>query len=244
MEIDRAMDRWFRETAEEINSTPKEDKPIYNLCASVLPLAHNYCDAVLLLLNSDKKLPAMALLRILGELTFRLVWCLFEDNPKKESVDVRIGRWRKETFEQEKKRLTKVMSGATPDEKKNIEENVTWLEREISNIPYTPAGALYNCLDELPAGYKKSLYPLLYGQFNTAVHPDLLTLSKLVRQNGNVRGFIGDFNDVDVQNLKVRCMDCAFNIISYIRIIYDLDYKNLKGEYLKIKSETRSKTEV
>ncbi len=235
MTIDETIETWFRETTEKVNSTPKEDKPVYNLCGCVLPLAHNYCDAVLLLVNREKKLGAMALLRILGELTLRLAWCLFEDNPKKESVDVRIDRWRKETFEQEKKRLKKLISGATASEKKDIKENITWLETEISNIPYTPAGGLYNCLDELPAGYKERLYPLLYGQFNMAVHPDLLTLSKLVRQNGDVRKFIDDFNDVDVQNLKVRCMDCAFNIISYIRIVYDLGYEDLKCQYLNIK---------
>ncbi len=251
MRIDKTIDKWFREIAEKMSSTPKEDKPIYDLCSSVLPLAHNYCDATLLLLDSNKNLPAMALLRILSELTFRLIWCLSTYNNPQEDVDIRIKRWLKESYKQRKRNLKKLLPSAGAGENKNIKKEIDFLQKEIDAIPYKFAGDLYNSLDELtiqtPDGKAKSLswkddlYPILYTQFNQAIHPDLLVLGRLIKQNENIRIFSGDFNDIDIVELKIYCMSCAFNIISYIRIIYDLDYQNVKTEYLDIKKRFKSK---
>jgi hypothetical protein len=82
MKIEQVVNEWFEATAYKINTNPKPAKPEYDLAANVLPLAHNYCNAVFILLDNCKKLPAMAILRVLGELVVRLIWCLYEDNPQ------------------------------------------------------------------------------------------------------------------------------------------------------------------
>lgn len=240
IQIEQAVNKWFKETANRINADRKSDRPEYDLAANVLPLVHNYCNAVFILLDNCKKLPAMALLRVLGELVFRLIWCLYKDNPQQESVDVRIQRWLKESYYQREGHLKKLQL-VFPD-RDDIEKELEYLKNEKEKIPYEcPGGAkgkrgsFYRSLDELPPGYKEQLYLLVYGKFNMAIHPDMLVLSKLARQNGNVRRFSGDFDDVDTGELKMRCMDCAFNIISNIWIVYDWDYQKVKAEYLEVK---------
>ncbi|MBW8002884.1 MAG: hypothetical protein FVQ80_12825 [Planctomycetes bacterium] len=242
MEIDKTINKWFQETADEINANHKPDKPKYDLAANTLPLAHNYCNAVFILLDNDKKLPAMALLRILGELVFRLIWCLYKDNPQKESVDVRIQRWLKESYHQREKHLRKLHL-AFPDQK-DIKKELEYVKNEKEKIPYEfpggnkgKKGNFYESLEELPPGYKDQLYLLLYSKHNIAIHIDMLVLSKLISQKENVRQFSGDFDDVDTGELKMRCMDCAFHIISYIRIVYDLNYEKVKAEYLEVKKK-------
>ena len=108
--IEATTDRWFHETVARINRDVKPDTPENNLLFGILPVASNYCKAVFLLAGADHRLPAMALLRVLGELTLRVMWCLYEDNSKKEDPSERIMRWLKTTYDEEVKRLRKMPS--------------------------------------------------------------------------------------------------------------------------------------
>jgi hypothetical protein len=244
MQIEQTVNRWFKETTNRINAVQKPDKPECDLTANVLPLAHNYCNAVFILLNNGTKLPTMALLRVLGELVFRLIWCLYKDNPQRESVDVRIQRWLKESYRQRRIHLEKIQL-VFPD-RGGIEKELEYVkEEEEEKIPYEypggtkgKRGSFYWSLEELPRGYKEQLYLLLYGKFNLAIHPDMLVLSKLIRQNENVRRFWGDLDDVNPEELRIRCMDCAFHIISYIWIVYDWDHEKVKAEYREVRKNS------
>lgn len=241
MEIDETINKWFEEMAFKINAEIKTDTSVDNLFSSIIPLAHNYCNAVLLLASNERRLPAMALLRVLAELALRVIWCLYEDNPLKETVDVRIERWLKESYKQRKRNLKKRLLVADTKEKKNIENEIKYLESEIEKIPYKFAGDLYNSLADLPPDYKNKIYPLLYGTFNQAIHPDLLVLRKLGKINNNVRTYSGDFNDISIDALKIYCMTAAFNILSVVRVHYKWDYEDMKSEYLAIKREFAAK---
>ncbi len=246
MEIDETTRKWFRVTADKIAAESKPGKAAYDLCSNVIPLAHNYCDSVLLLLNNKKKLPAMALIRVLAELTLRFIWCL-SLNKQNESVDTRIVRWLKESYIQAKRNLEKKLSSADGEKKNVIEANVQRLKDAIAQIQCEPAGPLYNSLEDLAVSncdnlektltWKNDIYPLLYTFFNQGIHLDLLVLSKCVRQNGNVRIFFEDYDAMDIDELKIYCMSCVYNIVAGTYIVYEWDYQGIKKEYLNIKRQ-------
>ena len=232
--IDTMIKQWFKDTTDKINNEIKPDTLGDFLCSNILPLSFNYCSAALTLLNNNFKLPAMALIRILAEITFRLCWCLYEDNPQKESTDVRTQRWLKESCKEQQKLLKKLLSSANAN-KKEISKQISYFDKKIAEIPYKPAGNLYGSLDELNVHLKNDLYPLLYGTFNTAIHPDLLLLSNLVKKDKNNCTFSGDFDGIDSNSIKFYVMTCAFWIVSLVRISYKWDYNNVKAQYLEIK---------
>ncbi len=235
--MDQTINKWFEETADSINAKDNTNSSVDALCFSVVPLAHNYCDAVLILLNNNKKLPAMALLRVLSELSLRFLWCLYEDNPAKESIDVRIERWKKHTFEEGVKRLKKLLPCANPEESQHLNDQIAFLEEEIKAIEPKSMGPLYNSLNELPELYKEKLYPLLYSNFNFAIHPDLKLFTYLIKRAGNKRIFSGDIDEVETDLLKKHCVTPAFCILSFVRSHYNLDCEGLKSEYYEIQQE-------
>ena len=240
MEIDKTISKWFRETADKMNAVSKPNEPAYDLCSNVLPLSHNYCDAVMLLLNDGKKLPAMALIRVMAELTLRFIWCLYP-NKQGEDVNTRIRRWLKESYIKAKQNLEKILPSADRGKREEIEAAIKRLNDDIAQIPYHSAGPLYNSLEDLAASncgdwdWENDIYPLLYTFFNQAIHPDLLVLSKLVKQNGDKRVYLADYDAMDIPELKICCMNCAFNIVAATRVVYEWDYQGIKKEYLDIK---------
>jgi hypothetical protein len=248
--IGEAIDRWFKETGDSINKNQKGPGAVYDLCCGLLPLSYNYAEGVLHLANVGKKLPAMALLRVLAELTFRFIWCIYP-NSKGEEVSVRIERWLKESYKQQKRNLKKLECSVDKEQRVRIEEQEELLDSEISKIPYSFAGDLYGSLGDLVVqeadgiekarNWKDNLYPLLYTPFNQAIHPDLIVLSNLIKQNGNKRVFLADYDAMNIDELKILCMSCVFNIIATTKIVYGLSYEGVKAEYLKLKKDLKEK---
>lgn len=246
MKIDATIDQWFRETVDKINTESKPVEPVYDLCSTVIPLAHNYCDAILLLLNKQKKLPAIALIRVIAELTLRFIWCL-HPNTQGEDIDTRIQRWKKESYKQAKRNLEKRLPSADVEEKNTIGSHIECLNNEISQIPHKCAGDLYGSLETLVVSgsgtggkclsWKDDLYPLLYTPFNMAIHPDYSLFRLLEKQEGHIKTFSGDLDTADINVLKIYCMSCVFNIIAATRIVYEWDYQSIKEEYLSIKKQ-------
>ncbi len=236
-QIDNVIDRWFRETEADFEGV-HTDSPVDFLCCSITAVAHNYCSATLSLLNKGHRLPAMALLRVLAELAFRLLWCLYSDNPQRESCDVRIKRWLKTGFLERKKYVQRKLESNTisAEERGGFRKELEELERKIGQIPYERIGNFYNSLGDLPEPYRKDLYPPLYNIYNWGIHPDFLLLTQLVKQNAESNIVVSDI-DENPTVLKIYCLTMAFNIISVVRLNYQWDYNAIKTEYLKIKKD-------
>jgi hypothetical protein len=234
--IEITTNKWFEETVLKINGKVTSDTPVDNLLSGIVPVTYNYCNAVFVLANANCRLPAMAILRILGELAMKTIWCIYKDNPRKESHNVRILRWLKETNKEEIKLLKKVLPSANQEDAVEIQQTIDYLQREIDNNSHPFMGSFYNSLDELPPTYKKDIYPILYGAFNRAIHPNLKLFGDLVKQEGKKRTFLSDL-DIDLQALKLYSMTAAFNILTIVRVYYEWDYKCMKSEYLAIKKK-------
>lgn len=238
--IDNAIDRWFKETEAAFKNV-RSDSSVDYLCCCATALAHNYCSAVLLLLNNGHRLPAMAPLRALTELAFRLVWCLYSDNPQKESQEVRIERWIKTSLIERKRYVQRKIESniSSAEEINGFKKELEDLEQMINQNQHKPIGRFVDSLGDLPEPYKKDMYPILYSIFNWAIHPDFLLLTQLVRQNVNSHIVVSDI-DEDPAVLKIYCLTIAFNILGVIRQNYKWDYDAIKTEYLKIKKDFAS----
>jgi hypothetical protein len=244
MGIEEIVTEWFGETAAEMNKRSKGEDAAKNLCSSVLPVVHNYSSATFVLLRDNRKLPAMALIRVLAELTFRLIWCL-SSGKNKEEIGVRIKRWWKESYIQEKRVLEKCINSLDKSRSVQMEKRIKWLDSEILKISYKSAGDLYGSLNDLTVdesigfrkvpSWKNDLYPKLYSVFNQAIHPDLTLLSKLTKRRGDILEFHEDYDSVDTEVLKIYCMSCVFNAIAVTRIVYGLSYNEIKTQYLESK---------
>jgi len=235
--IEATTDKWFQETVARINRDVKPDTPENNLLFSILPVASNYSKAVFLLADSDHKLPAMALLRVLAELTLRVMWCLYEDNSKKEASSTRIMRWWRTTYEEEIKHLKKMLPSADPQETGSMKHAITSLQSEIDKNAHPSVGPLYNSLDDLPRQIRDDLYPLLYSPFNRAIHPNLKLFADLVRQEGNERMFLRDPEKPSAGTLKICAMTDAYDLLAVVHFHYGWDCERMKAEYLKIKED-------
>jgi hypothetical protein len=235
--IDNAIDRWFRETEVAFKNVHTDSSVDY-LCCCATALAHNYCSAVLLLLNNGHRLPAMAPLRALTELAFRLVWCLYSDNPQNESSEIRIERWIKTSLIERKKYVQRKIESniCSAEEINGFKKELEELEQMIKQNSRKPIGPFFTSLTDLPEPYKKDMYPILYNIFNWAIHPDFLLLTQLVRQNAKSHTVVSDI-DENPAVLKIYCLTVAFNIIGVVRLNYKWDYNTIKTEYLKIKKD-------
>ena len=186
----------------------------------------------------------MALLRALAELALRLVWCLYSDNPQKESREVRIKRWEKTSLIERKKYVQREIDSniSSAGDINGFKKELDTLEQMISKIQYEPAGRFFASLGDLPEPYKKDMYPLLYSTFNVAIHPDYLLLRHLVKEEGKSCTIMSDINENPVA-LKIYCLTMAFNIIGLIRMNYSWNYSTIKTEYLKIKKDFSEENE-
>jgi hypothetical protein len=235
--IEATTEKCFQEVVGRMNREVKPDTPENNLLFSVLPVAHNYCKAIFLLADADHKLPAMALLRVLAELTVRVMWCLYEDNPKKETGATRVMRWWKTPCEEELKGLKKILPSAGPEDAKRIEEAITRFQSEIANNPHRSAGPFYNSLKELPSQFKDDLYRLLYSPFNSAIHPNPWLFTDLVRQQGNERVFLRDPEKPSAGAIKICATTNAYRLLSIVHFHYGWDAKPMKDDYCEITSD-------
>jgi hypothetical protein len=235
--IEGTTDKWFVETVSRMNNGVKPDTPEDNLLFSAVPVAHNYCNAVFILADANHKLPAMAVLRVLAELTLRIMWCLYASNPQKEASCTRIMRWWKTTCEEEVKHLRKMVLSAGSKEAVRMKHAITYLQGEIAKNPHPSVGPFYNSLDELLPQIKEELYPLLYSPFNQAIHPNLKLFADLVREEGNQRVFLRDPEEPGTGTLKVAAMTDALYLLSIVYFNYRWDCEQMKNEYHAIKKE-------
>jgi hypothetical protein len=235
--IDSAIEKWFRETERDFQSI-HTTSPVDLLCCSVTAVAHNYCSATILILNNGHRLPAMALLRVLAELAFKLLWCLYSDNPQKESCDVRIKRWLKTGLLERKKYVQRMIESdfCSVKETNGFRVELSKLEQKIGQIPHKQIGNLYNSLSDLPESYRRNMYPLLYNIYNWGIHPDFLLLTRLVKKNAESNIVVSDM-DEEPAVLKIYCLTLAYNILFVVRRNYVWDCNTIKAEYLKIKKD-------
>jgi len=214
MEIDETINKWFEKTFELIEQQLKTHKDIDLLLVSSLRTGERYCKATLLLLNNNYLSPAKALLRILSELIAKLLWCLIIPdngaNRTNEIIQERIDRWKKSTALKLAKGLEEFSDVFSANINKIIEE-AKRLRTFAKGINPKEMPNVNQIFKDLPNPWYEEIYPRIYWQFNSAIHPDLKMLGELIEQNGKYMVCRSEgFNDSH-ELLKLSTI-CAYNL--------------------------------
>jgi len=233
MEIDETINKWFRETDTMIRNKIKDFGSIDGLCMAVLHSAKDYCCAVLFLLRNGHEMPAKALLRCLCELFVKLNWCLavsddIDDKNADIVVERKIRRWEKDTLCRNVEALEKFRDATDKADRQVIEKAISKLrDKPLFSDPTVKRLPNFttNMIGQLPGIFKNGVYPILYLQFNNAVHLDVTSLvdayiAKNVKEYGN-----------DSKVFFEYCAAHALYINSTIRMNYGIDVSAIKQEY-------------
>jgi hypothetical protein len=172
-QAEKFIKKWFNATISRFQDEIKSDKPIHHLCVTSLTVSIKYCEAIIILLSNNCRMPAKALLRVLFELASKLAWCLSVPDEKAEASDEIVGekirRWSKSTAVQ-KIKILKGFKECIPDKEDGRVDNLLkrW-EKLQESLDCKNMPNFVNMVKELPSSWATELYTRCYLQFNDAV---------------------------------------------------------------------------
>jgi hypothetical protein len=226
-EITNTVVSMLKDTADKISKDKGDWEPPKNVAATALTPVYNYSFAILILAENEQKLPAMALLRVLGEFALRLIWC-YESTEHGKDATTRIERWYKYSLNERKKSINRwlpIMKTGDPEFAEELEARLQHLQQVMDVIPHKPAPQLAKSIETLhPAA--KILLPLIYTRYLHAVHLDAEVLSELVRSKDSGIVFSADEEIHTPLSLKYQCLWTVFVIVSTIWNYFGWDFKD------------------
>lgn len=231
---EKFIKKWFNETISRFETEIKSDRPIDHLCVTSLTVSVKYCEAIIILLSNDCRMPAKALLRVLFELVSKLAWCLTVPDEKVHASDEIVGekirRWSKSTAIQ-KIKILKGFKKCIPDNEAGRVDNLLkrWeklLESlDCQNMPY-----FVNMVKELSSSWATELYTRCYLQFNDAVHLDVSSLGDRVEEDGNKFSVSCDSRE-DIKDLVQYCAVFEKMVFYLVRKHYEWDTANMQNDF-------------
>lgn len=233
-QAEKFIEKWFNDTISRFETEIKSDRPVDHLCVTTLTVSVKYCEAILILLSNDCRMPAKALLRVLFELASKLAWCLRVPDDEMEAaseiVGEKIQRWSKSTAIQ-KIRILKGFKECIQGNKAFKVDNLLkrWEKLHESldcqNMPY-----FVNMLKELPEPWATEFYTRCYLKFNDAVHLDVSSLGDRVEEDGN-KFSVGYDSREDIKDLVQYCAVFEKMVFYLVRKNYEWDTVNLQNDF-------------
>ncbi len=180
-------------------------------------------------------MPAKALLRCLCELSVKLNWCLsvpdnIYDDKDDQIVKDKIRRWEKDTLCNNIEALEKFRNVADEATNQKINQEIEKLKREplFDNERIKRLPKFRDIADQLPNIFKNEVYPLLYLQFNNAIHLDVTSLVDTYKTKNKKEP------KADLRILFEYCVTHALHINAVIRMNYGIDISAVKQEFHNI----------
>jgi len=231
MEIDKTIEKWFEETKAILAKKKcSEDERFYKLCLNIIRIVKNYCKASLILLDNNRKRPAMALLRIQIELAAKFSWLI---NGKRENeFDVRLKKWENKTLS-DRLKLRKDALEALPKDERGREEKLNQIAEQVlktTDLKCMPQDR--QLVEEMFSNEESVLHGVgLYRQFHSAVHPDILVIEAVESQmpEETVEGDYGP----KIEDLKLHSLVNFAWTIKPIYEYYDMDFEREVGSEVK-----------
>jgi len=243
--IAETVNQWFDETFAQVQKNVTQIRELDMLLVGSLNCARKYCNAILIVLGNDHRMPAAALLRILCELHVKMLWCLqARDGMKEEGKDTihhRFRRWDYQRVISHTKMLKNIGCGSSGDYKKEIDRVLERGDDQIAK--YKSQGV--RCMPDT-AGLFKSLsgelggdevYPKIYQNFSAAVHIDMRLLRDMVQNSGNQIRCFADPPAYETNKLLLYCVSMGCDINGFIREHYGWDCANMRQELGMIDSQ-------
>jgi hypothetical protein len=227
------ISKWGADTISMFEKSVKTDRPSDRLCITTLSLCSTYVNAIIVLLQNGLRMPTKALLRILFEVSAKVLWCLAErDTDDSESaVEERILRWAKASLKQDIKLRRNHLKIVPEEGRAKLEQSIKESERMLDEWGFTPMNTnFYALLGELSDAWPKQFYPQLYERFNSAVHLDFASLLNKARDDGTTISVTNDSSE-RIEELAQYCVVNMHIIIFAIREHYGWDSAAMNKEF-------------
>ncbi len=235
---DELIDRWGLDTISLFNSSVadnREPNPADILCITTLTVCSTYCKAIMLLLASRLRMPAQALLRVLFEVSTKVLWCLHKPGPDKSdsAVEERIQRWRKASLGEGIKLSRDYSPILTGQRRVELEQEIREYEELRDRMECEPMPRFIDMLRELGNPWREEFYPRAYRRLNNAVHLDFGSLCGKAKDDGST---VSVTNDIDepVRNLAQYAVVSMHVVFGAIRLHYrwpveemNIDFKSI-----------------
>lgn len=227
------ISKWGADTISMFSESIKTQRPSDILCITTLSVCSTYCNAIMTLLQNGWRMPAEALLRILFEVSTKVLWCLAErkTDHSESAVEERIYRWAKASLEQNIKLRRDFLNILTGEERNKLEESITEYEEKRDQLGCNPMPKQFvGILKELGDSWHREYYPQLYRQFNDAVHLDFASLCNKAKDDGRTVSVTYDSNE-PIGELAQCCVVDMHILFFAIRSHYGWDTKEMDKEF-------------
>jgi len=228
MEIDDTINKWFDDSKSLLQELNLPKCKIDIMILSTISLIDNYLNNALLILNGGSRLPAMALLRVMGEFISKITYCLKGKNQKE--VENRIGRWEKSSLIQRRELYKKILSRyKKPNSQVQFKKVQEWINETEDEIKKIKSHGLPQNQDIFLEAFGEH-HPVgqdgIYHQYHCSIHVDLETLARTIRNNE----YTGDF-EFNIEDLKFECLTHAYFYLKEIYEYYELNTQIINDDY-------------
>lgn len=231
------LKKWINDTILLFESQVKSNKPVDHLCVTSLTVSAKYCEAIMSLLARGCRIPVKALLRILFELSVKMLWCLIVPKGKQDIADEviaeNIRRWAKSTVTQDLRILRRFKECIPDNRVSELKKRIKEFEDIGKSLDCNQMPKFAKLVKELPGSWSKELYTQCYLQFNNAVHLDITSLCERVKDSRN-KLFVDSDSEEKVEDLAQYCITFEHNILYLVRQHYDWDTKEMDKEFREV----------
>ena len=232
MEIDKTINKWFEETENMLaNIGSAKNTEVDKVCFSSISVVGNYLKNAIMILNHNSKLPAKALLRVLGEFIIKFVWCLQNSMRKQPALaNERFERWRKHSLIKDQKFRKDILNAFDGSKRDEIQRWIEECDKEIKSVTSKSVPEFAQIIENVFGSRETKAYAGMYLRFLNAVHLDLRTLSDTIREDNFSSICEGDTDD-SIDDLKVDCLICACIFFRELYRFYGLNFQKIEDEY-------------
>lgn len=230
MEIDKTINNWFEKTKKQLDSLPNQQSEVEGFCLGILHIVMVYLNGARLLQREGLNFPAMALLRVVSDVVIKFLWCL--QGVKNSEIEMKIKRWEKKTFSEQKRLLSELRELVPDSIKKVFEKTINELDKKINKklkeMPNTR-----QLFKENSNLFLADVYALAYQQFNSAVHMDSDVLKKILMSPLRKSGCKKDIHltTQDSNNLIIYRLSLMYMILIMMYKHYSWDSTSIEKEY-------------
>lgn len=233
MEIKETTDKWVEEAQSKL-AKASGSTVINGFCRSVTAVLKRYCDATIVLLDNDFRLPVMAQLRIMSELVIKFLWCL--EGKTSGKVEEQIKRWDLASLSQERRLYEKLVETSNDKLKNFAEERIEYLNKlskdkcleHLKSMPWGTIDLLLDISDVFKQD-KYYVYVSRFAQFHHAVHINTFVLTESVKTERDSFEFTGDI-DTNTDNLKGCCLGFVYMFLKKIYDFYKWNFDEIEKE--------------
>jgi len=214
MKIEEIINRWFDDVEGRLKNLGLPKNGVNQMILASISVVDNYLNNILMILNQDSKLPAMALLRVIGEFIVKLVWCIqgSTNNQPKQSVD-KFKSWKKHSLKELNKFRRQIIDRYNNATRKMLQKQIDKDDKEIESITVDyfakedekQKRSISSFFNEVFGVNKDIYHPGMYLQYLRAVHIDYITLNETIKEQASTPSYEGDV-DCDIENLKIACL--------------------------------------